>query len=541
MKKIGLLLCFTLMSVFSFAVKKNIDRPKLVVGIVVDQMRWDYLYRFYDKYQSNGFKRLMNDGFNCQQTRLNYLPAFTGPGHSCIYTGSVPSIHGIAANDWIDNFTGRSWYCAEDTTVSSVGSSSKAGMMSPRNLLTTTITDELRLATNFKSSVFGISIKDRGAILPAGHLANGAFWFDDSNGDFISSSYYGNQLPSWLVDFNNQHLPDSFLKKGWNTLYPLNLYTESLSDNNPYEGNFSKEKTPVFPHLMKGEIKYGNLRKMPAGNTYSILASEACINGEHLGAENTTDFLCLSLSCTDYVGHQFAPNSIEIEDTYLRLDNDLASFFNYLDKKVGKGNYLLFLTADHGGAQNAQYLQDINIPAGNDDETTTSKELINYISHEFKSDSLIRGLENYQVYLNEDKIKATHTNRNDLIASIKNWFKQKPEVAYVINLEDIGNEAIPEPIKTMAINGYNRKRSGSILVVEDPGWYYGYGKTGTVHGTWNPYDSHIPLLWYGWDIKKGSTNNEVHMEDIAATLAAMLHIQMPNGCIGKVITEIANK
>jgi predicted AlkP superfamily pyrophosphatase or phosphodiesterase len=524
--------CF---SVQLFGQPKAIERPKLVVGIVVDQMRWDYLYRYYDRYSSDGFKRLLNDGFSCDQTMINYLPSFTAPGHTCVYTGSVPSIHGIAANDWIDNATGRHWYCTEDTTVSSLGGSRAAGTMSPRNLLASTITDELRLATNFQSRVFGIAIKDRGAILPAGHLANGAYWYDDSTGSFISSTYYGSELPSWLSKFNNKRLSDSFLRKEWKPLYSPDTYTQSLPDKNNYEGNFPGEKSPVFPHLSNLPVRYINLRKIPAGNTYTLAAAKACLNGEKLGQKDATDFLCVSLSSTDYIGHQFAPNSVEVEDTYLRLDRDLADFFHFLDNKVGEGNYLLFLTADHGGAHNAAYLEDIDMPAGNANEYKMSRDLKAFVKRKFNTDSLLRTYENYQVYFNEDNIKRAGVDRDELRKEVKEWFYRQAQVAYVIDMEDVDKTAVPEPIKTMAINGYNQKRSGSLQIVYSPGWYDGYARTGTTHGSWNPYDTHIPLLWYGWRIKSGSTNTSVHMEDIAATLAALLHVQMPSGCIGKPI------
>ncbi len=202
------------------ATSTDLPRPKLVVGIVVDQMRWDYLYRYFSRYQDNGFKRLLNEGFSCENTQVDYIPTFTGPGHTCIYTGSVPAIHGIAGNDFIIQATGKSMYCTEDTSVQTVGSTSKAGQMSPRNLLTTTVTDELKLATNFRSKVIGIALKDRGGILPAGHTADAAYWFDDKTGNWITSTYYMKELPQWVKDFNDQKLPETYLKLDWNPLIP---------------------------------------------------------------------------------------------------------------------------------------------------------------------------------------------------------------------------------------------------------------------------------------------------------------------------------
>lgn len=520
------------------AKEKTLERPRLVVGIVVDQMRWDYLYRYYERCGNDGFKRLLNEGFSCEQTMIHYLPAFTAPGHTCIYTGSVPSIHGIAGNDWIDNLTGRKWYCTEDSTVNPIGGSKAAGMMSPRNLLASTITDELRLATNFQSRVFGFSLKDRGAILPAGHLANGAFWFDDSTGNFMSSSFYGAQLPTWLQDFNNKKLPDNYLKQGWQLLYPATTYVQSLPDNNAFEGKFLGETTPTFPHVFKAPFNYNNLRKIPAGNTFTFDATKACVEGEHLGLQSTSDFLCISLSATDYIGHQFTPNSMEAEDCYMRLDKDLADFLAYLDTKIGKGNYLVFLTADHGAAHNPEYLKGIKINAGMENEASVYAQLYSYLKQELKQDSLLLGIENYQVFLNKKMIAAKGLNEEMVKNKIMDWFKAQPQIAYAVDMDNLNKTPLPEVIKNKVINGYHRQRSGQILMIENPGWFHGYATTGTTHGTWNPYDTHIPLLWYGWHIHQGANNATVYMEDIAATLAALLHIQMPNGCIGKPIEAV---
>lgn len=516
--------------------KNSIPRPKLVVGIVVDQMRWDFLYRYYDRYGDNGFKKLLQQGFSCENTFINYTPSHTAPGHAGIYTGSVPSIHGITGNRWVDQFTGRRWYCVEDTSVAPVGGSAKAGKMSPNNLLTTTITDELRLATNFSSKVVGISLKDRGSVLPAGHLGK-AYWYDDSTGNLITSNFYENSLPRWLQDFNAKKLPANYLSKPWETLYPIQTYTQSLRDDNAYEGKIKGEKAPVFPHYYPAD-DLGNIRETPSGNTYTLDACKAAIAGENLG-KNGTDFLCVSLSATDYVGHAYTSVSVEVEDTYLRLDKDLADFLSYLDKQIGTGNYLIFLTADHGAAYNAVYLKDLKIPGGNQVEKQMVKELNAHLKTKFNRDDLANIVESrYQVELNRDVIKKMELNETALKDEIKKWLYTQYQIAYVLDMDHIHDEAVPELIKQKAINGYNRKRSGSLLLLSDPGWYWGYGTTGTAHGTWHPYDTHIPLLWYGWKIPKGKTNRTIHMEDIAGTLAALLRIQVPNGYIGNVITEV---
>jgi predicted AlkP superfamily pyrophosphatase or phosphodiesterase len=544
MKKYFILILFFLPIIASAQKgKKTVkieERPKLVVGLVIDQMRWDYLYRFADRYEKGGFKRLLSEGFSCENTYIPYLPSFTACGHSSIYTGSVPAINGITGNDWVDQVSGYSMYCTEDTTVNTVGSTSNAGKMSPKNLLTSTISDELRLATNFRSKVIGVSIKDRGGILPAGHTANAAYWFDDISGNWITSTHYMQKLPSWVSSFNDQKLPDYYLQQDWNTLYPIDTYVQSNPDDNSYEGAFKNEKRPVFPHQLatvKG-ADYGILRSTPYGNTLTLDFAKKAIEEEELGKDNITDILAVSLSSTDYIGHQFGPNSIEIEDTYLRLDRDIASFLNYLDLKIGKGKYTFFVTADHAGAHNPNYLIDKKIPAGFWDGKQAKRELDTFINHKYKVKGLVRSLSNYHVNFNYTLINQHNINLEELKKDCIAILKAQPGTSYIIDITKVNESTIPNYIKEKIVNGYNPKRTGELQIILEPGWFQGYSLTGTTHGTWNPYDTHIPLVFMGWGINKGSSNKHVYMTDIAPTLAALLHIQEPNGSIGAPITEV---
>jgi predicted AlkP superfamily pyrophosphatase or phosphodiesterase len=527
----------------------QIPRPKLVVGIVVDQMRWDYLYRFYSRYQNNGFKRLLNEGFSCENTQVNYIPTFTGPGHTCIYTGSVPSIHGIAGNDYIIQATGKSMYCTEDNSVQTVGSTSIAGQMSPRNLLVTTVTDELKLATNFRSKVIGIALKDRGGILPAGHTANAAYWFDDKSGNWITSTYYMKELPQWAKDFNDQKLPETYLKLDWASLYPVETYLQSTPDDSKYEGKFKGTDAPTLPVKTSALYKQsglGLIRSTPYGNTLTIDMAVAAINGEQLGQGDQTDFLAMSLSSPDYIGHQFGINAVEIEDTYLRLDRDIANFLNFLDAKVGKGNYTVFLTADHGAAHNTAFLNDHDIPAGVWDEASVLKDMNKMLMDKYKTDSLVLSLNNYQVNFNYRIVNYLHIDQDELKKECIKYLQKQPEIEYAVDMTKVASSSIPEPLRERIINGYNAKNSGAIQIILDPAWFTGHGSgdggpTGTTHGTWNPYDNHIPLVFMGWGIQHGSAVREVHMTDIAPTIAALLHIQAPNGCIGVPIPEVLKK
>jgi len=521
-------------------VSADIPRPKLVVGIVVDQMRWDYLYRYYSRYTNNGFKRLLNQGFSCENTQIDYVPTNTGPGHSCIYTGSVPAIHGIAGNDFIIQATGLSMYCAQDTSVGTVGSTSTAGQMSPRNLMTNTVTDELRLATNFRSKVIGIALKDRGGIFPAGHTANAAYWLDDATGNWITSTYYMKDLPQWVKDFNDQKLAETYLKADWNPVYPIDSYIQSTADTTSrYEGAFKGMTSPTLPVKTSGLYKnnLGLIRSTPYGNTLTLDMAVAAINNENLGQNSVTDFLTVSFSSTDYVGHQFGPNSVEIEDTYLKLDRDLGTFLSYLDAKVGAGNYTVFLTADHGAAHNPTFLTDHNIPAGVWDDGAALKNLNQYLAAKYKIENMVISLTNYQVNFNNYVVKYAKLDENILINDCIAFLKDVPGVAYVINLKEAQTANVPEELRTRIVNGYSVEHSGVVQVILKPGWYASRSATGTTHGTWNPYDTHIPLVFMGWGIPHGHLNRETHMTDIAATIAALLHIQAPNGCIGKPIPE----
>ena len=526
-------------------ISNTIPRPKLVVGIVVDQMRWDYLYRFYDRYQQNGIKRLLNEGFSCDNTLIDYIPTFTAPGHSSIYTGSVPALTGIAGNDFIIQATGKSVYCTEDTSVRTVGAESKAGQMSPRNLLTTTVTDELKLATHFRSKVIGIALKDRGGILPAGHTADAAYWFDDKSGNWITSTYYMNELPQWVKDFNAQKLAETYLKLDWNPLFPVDTYTQTLPDDSKYEGKFSGTSAPTLPvktsALYKGNL--GMIRSTPYGNTITLDMAVAAINGEQLGQHDQTDFLAVSFSSTDYIGHQFGPNSVEIEDTYLKLDQNFASLFTFLDAKLGKGNYTVFLTADHGAAHNTAFLKDHGIPAGIWDDGAVRDSLNKVLSQKYHVEKLVLSMANYQVNFNYKDLQYAKLDIDAIKKDCIDYLEKSPGVAYAVDLKKAQSANIPEELRLRVINGYNTARSGEIQVILFPGWFTGHGSgdngpTGTTHGTWNPYDTHIPLVFMGWGVPHGHLNRETHMTDIAPTIAALLHIQAPNGTIGKVIPEV---
>jgi predicted AlkP superfamily pyrophosphatase or phosphodiesterase len=485
---------------------------------------------------------MLNEGFSCENAYINYVPSVTGIGHSTVYTGSVPAIHGITGNDWIIQATGKTMYCAADSTVSTVGSNSEsAGKMSPKNMLVTSMTDELRLATNFRSKVIAIASKDRGSILPGGHTANAAYWYDGGSGNWITSTYYMKELPSWVSKFNDQKYPEKYLKQDWNTLYPINTYLQSSKDNAPYEGRFAGMSSSTFPvktsAMLSGGL--GLITSTPYGSSLTLDLAKAAVDHEGLGADAITDFLAISVSSPDYIGHQFGPNSIEVEDTYLRLDRDLATLFSHLDTKVGKGNYTVFLTADHAVQHNSGFLADNKISTGVFESSATLKKLNSVLQAEFKVKDLALSFSNYAVSLNNEAIAANKLSEGAIKNIAIEFLKKQEGVAFAIDIANAQNSTIPAVYKEKIINGYHPERSGVIQIVLEPAWYSGSSarSTGATHGTMNPADTHIPMVFMGWGIKQGKTNATYNMTDIAPTISGLLHIQEPNGNIGKAVIE----
>lgn len=541
--KFPLLLIFSLL--FSgVTIAQDVDRPKLVVGVMVDQMRWDYLYRYYDRYGEDGFKRLLNQGFTMENTYINYLPTYTAVGHTSVYTGSVPAIHGIAGNNFLDQITGEYMYCTQDDEVVGVGTKEKGGMMSPKNLLASTVGDELRLATNFRSKTIGIALKDRASILPGGSLANGAYWLDGKSGDFITSTYYMEDLPAWVKKFNRQNLAKKYLSEDWNTLYDIDTYMQSIVDNNPYEGKYKGSDAPVFPVDMKKlrkESGLGAISSVAFGNNLTLDFTKAAIVGENLGKNpaGVPDFLAVSLSSPDYVGHRFGPTAIEVEDTYLRLDAELADFMTYLDETIGEGEYLLFLTADHGAAHNPQFMKDKGAHAGYFNTSAAHKQINAALEKKFGHEKIARRSTNYQVHLDYDLIEKEDLDIEAIKTVIIRELLKMDKVAFAVDQTKASSASVPQPIRDRIVNGYNAKRSGEIQYVLEPQHYGGRdGATGTTHGTWGPYDSHIPLIFMGWGVAPGESHRTMHMTDIAPTISAFLKIQEPNGNIGKPILEV---
>ena len=518
------------------------QKPKLVVGIVVDQMRYDYLTRFWDKYEEGGFKRIINNGFNFKNNHFNYIPTYTGPGHASVYTGTSPMNHGIIGNDWYNKFEEKMVYCAGDESVEPVGTTSSAGKMSPHRMIVTTVADENRLFTQMSGKTIGIALKDRGAILPAGHTANAAYWFHGSNeGKWITSTFYLQELPQWVKDFNSSGKADSYMTT-WNTLRDIETYTESGSDQNTFEGGHSGQTT--FPYDLKKlaspERPYELLKVTPYGNSITTDFAIAALEGEDLGADDITDFLTVSYSSTDYIGHNYGVNSKEVQDAYLRLDLDLARLLEALDEKVGEGNYTLFLTSDHGGVDVPAYLKSMKIPAGYFDQGEFEKKLNEFVDKEFDGADLIEDVSNYQIFFNYDALKEEGVNAYDLEKTLAHYLLQYPQVNNVYTRTQLQSGSFTNGTAALIQNGFNQKRSGDVIMVLKPS-IITYSHTGSTHGSGFSYDTHAPLLFFGKGIKQGSSTQRTAIIDIAPTISALLGISFPNGHTGRPLFELLDE
>lgn len=523
------------------------SRPKLLIGITVDQMRYDYLQRFEQDFQLDpkGFPRLIFEGFSNPNTHYNYVPTYTGPGHASIFTGTTPATHGIIANDWFDKKRNALQYCAKDTNVTGIGTQSDAGRMSPIHLQSNTIGDELKLLSNGASKVIGISLKDRGAILPAGRSADAAYWYIGGKEDvWATSSWYGlSDLPKWVKDFNAKGYGAEALKKEWNLLYPDSIYNESLPDNNPYEAPFKGMIKPVFPYklseLANLNNQYDLLKATPFGNSMTIEFAKAAIQGEHLGmhAENT-DMLCMSFSATDYVGHQFGPHSRETQDTYLRLNRDLGNFIDYLDSIVGRDNYLIFLSADHGAANNPAMMMDRKLSAGNFVSDKLEEFLENKLIEKYGAGDWIINESNQNVFLNRAFIEQKKLSLKSIQQEVSIWACSFEGVQSAFTHAELSYQILRDDFSQRVQLGFDQERSGDVIYVLKPGWIE-YGKQGTTHGSGYEYDTHVPFILFGnywaWnfpeDMYKILSSGQLTITDIAPIICDIINVSRPSGAM----------
>jgi predicted AlkP superfamily pyrophosphatase or phosphodiesterase len=538
MKKLQALLCLTLaLCSASFAA----EPPKLIVSILVDQFRYDYLERFHDQFTDGGFRLLTDRGTFMTFAHYDYCPTVTGPGHASYLSGTTPAYHGIIGNEWFDKDSGKMINCVADSSVSSVGTTNvNRGKYSPKNFIGGTFADQMRL--HYRSKVVGISIKDRGAILPAGKKPAGAYWFDASTGNFITSTYYTNSLPDWVNQFNERHLAQSYAGQKWDRLLDEKYYTES--DDAPGEANLSGEKKPVFPHTIPSEkdgLDY--IVPSPFGNEILVQFAKAALDGERLGKSDVPDLFCVSFSSIDSVGHKFGPYSQEVQDMTYRLDRQLAELFAYIDKKVGLKNCWIILTADHGVAPTPEFATQEGLNGGRFNDKEFIKGVNKSLEEKFGPGSYFRinGLSYGNLYLNFKTLDKNNVTAKAVCDFVKQAALETGMIQACYSREEILTGQVTGFIGDLVTKGYHAERSGDLIFVTKPFVIPGSGKTGTTHGTPYSYDTHIPVLFYGAPFKKGRWANEFYITDIVPTLSSALGIDQPPASLGKPALSILQK
>jgi len=519
-------------------IDNNSSSPKILVGVVVDQMRYDYLTRLSNKFSNDGFNRLINQGFNCTNNHYNYVPTVTGPGHSSIATGSSPSINGIVGNNWYDRNIKEEIYCATDLSYENIGGNAYYGKKSPNNLLTLTFADQNRITNKMKSKTISISIKDRGAIFMGGKNANAAYWFYGKNkGEWITSSYYMNDLPSWVREFNEPENISSFINR-WELLHDLKRYDLRREDDNDFEKLFKGKDNSSFPYLTEALMEendgFDMISETPFGNSMTTDFAIAAIEGEKLGEDDFTDVLTISYSSTDYIGHNFGVFSLETEDTYLRLDLEIKRLLDYLDKKIGKNNYSLFLTADHGALEVPAYLNSKGMKAMSVDKYKFIKSVSKYLAETFGSKRMIEHSVNNNIYINYEVVKSLDLKLDVVKQKIVNHLNTYDFINSAYSLDEIITASKLTNYQELIKKGYYPERSGDIVFVLEPNVII-YGDRGTTHGSGYDYDTHVPLIFYGNGINKGKTSVRTEITDIAPTINELLGIENSRAYSGKIL------
>jgi predicted AlkP superfamily pyrophosphatase or phosphodiesterase len=542
-----LIISICIFSLFSVRGQQT-DSPKLIVGIVIDQMCYDYLYRYQSKFSENGFKLIMEKGTNCRNTQYNYVPTFTGPGHASIYTGTTPNNHGIIANDWFERESGTVLNCVDDNSVQAVGTTSNEGLCSPEHLKTNTITDQLKL-TYPTAKVISMSIKDRGAILPGGHMSDGSYWFDYSSGRFVTSSFFEPLLPTWVSDFNAKKFPDLYMQQTWNTLLDIALYCESGPDDSPYEHLLVGKTKPTFPYDLKsmnsGTTNFEMFTETPFANTFLTDFAINSLKAENLGTDGQTDMLCISYSTPDIAGHTFGPYSVELEDIYLRLDLEIARLIRQLEEQVGKDGFVLFLTADHAVVPVPQYLIDKNLPGGYVFLSEYMVQLENEVKVKFGHD-LILSEKNLNIYLDHKRIDSLKLSKMDVADFVASKVEKWENVKRVFTAEQLTSSSTDDEWRDMVRLGYHSRESGDVLFILEPGFLpksadSETARKGTSHGSAFNYDTHVPLLWYGKNIPRQEVFRSINITDISATLTHLLYLQRAGAMTGEPIVELLDK
>jgi predicted AlkP superfamily pyrophosphatase or phosphodiesterase len=518
--------------------------PKLVLFLTIDQLRGDMPWRFKDRFRADGIRYLMDHGAVFANAHYRHAATFTATGHAALFTGGHAAAHGFVGNEWYDTRNGRRVYCVEDSAHSLIGQAPEAHSgTSPRNLTSTTIGDELILSSNGRSRLFSVSIKDRGAIIPGGYLGK-AFWYEGGTGRFVTSTYYYRKYPDWVSEWNRARHADQYLGQQWRLLDAPDRYTYADQDERSYEKSYQSLGI-TFPHPFGSVASpdfYKTLRFTPMGDALTVAFVKELIDKERLGQTGAADFLAVSLSATDYIGHAFGPNSLEAEDNLLQLDKTLADLLTFIDQRIGLKNTLVVLSSDHGVDAVPEYKQSLGIPAGRLKPDLFIEQLNQQLKNQFKvQDDLVIGFWNPSLYLDSSRISAAGLDIANVEQAAAEAMLEIPGIALAVTRTDLLSGRVgEEPILQRVKRSFNPARSGNVLIVQSPSWFLHskYRQLSAMHGSPYPYDTHVPIMIAGPGIPALEVHRRVAPEDIAPTLAAYLGIESPTGSTGDALVEV---
>lgn len=515
--------------------------PKLVVGIVIEEMRYEMLLRYWDSFGDNGFKKIINQGAFCTQTHHNYLITQNGVGQASIVTGTYPLYHGIIADSWYNRLTGETISCADESKFNLMDGVVQMDNYSPKNMISSTLGDELKLANNDSSKVISISLNPISAVISGGRLADYAFWFNNHDGGWITGNYYTDSLPAWVKEFNAKGFQNVYMRKNWASMYSLaDNYKFSLPDNSNFEIGFRNYRY-TFPYDLSylrnrsGDFKY--LKYTPFGNTYTKDFAISTILKENLGKDDFTDFLTVSFSATNYSGELFGPRSVEMEDLFLRLDQDLEHFMNFISDEIGMENTLIYITSDRGVSDVPEYLISKKQNAGVFDGNKAVTLINSYLSILYQEGDWINSYYSRQIYFNQSLVDKSGVDLSELQDKVANFIVQFNGVANALPAHVINSTNFESGINQKIQNGFQQKRSGDVIINLEPGWIEKNGNV-TKSGSAYEYDTHVPLIWYGWKVKNCRIDRSTDVIDIAPTISWILKITAPNASIGNPVLEI---
>ena len=521
------------------------DKPRLVVGIVVEQLRYDQIERFRDRFGDNGIKRLINEGTYFKNASFEHMLTQSSPGHATISTGAEPSQHGIPSDNWYVPLRDELISSTRDARVYPVGGSFESGLHSPANLQASTFSDELKMSTNQRSKVFGVGINENAAILSTGHSADGVFWFDNGTGTWMSSTYYTESLPAWVNDFNALNYAESYLSNPWDLFRPREIYSDCLPDTNNFEAGFNSLN--YFPYDLRklrskvvtgAKNDFSLLRETPFANSLTTRFAIRLIEQENLGRDDATDFLSLCYSATDNIGHRFGPSSVEMGDAILRLDDEIRYLLTYLNDSIGKKNVLIYFTSAHGISEIPSVLEHNRIPSGYFRHNQAVQLLRSYMNAVYGEGDWVKGYSERQVFLNRTLIEDARLSLDEVQKKVARFLVQFSGVAAAYPYTAFEANGFGSGNMKRIMNNFNPQRSGDVIIILNPGWVDKEGDYVTNHNSPYECDSHVPLIWYGWTVNRASVLRKVNMTDIAATLSSLCRVPIPNACTGEPLIEL---